>query len=57
MGYLPCFDGSCYQIEENCDGVRQCQDGADEMGCKLKGEFRPFMLDTDLLKCDFVQFK
>ena len=32
-GWLPCFDASCYQVEQHCDGVFQCQDGADEMGC------------------------
>ena len=34
MGFLPCFDGSCFTLEENCDGTRQCEDGADEMGCE-----------------------
>ena len=33
-GSLPCFDGTCYQAEQRCDGERQCDDGADELGCK-----------------------
>lgn len=35
LGYFPCHDGSCYEIQQICDGVRQCEDGVDEMGCKL----------------------
>ena len=34
LGILPCFDGGCYQKEQQCDGVRQCEDGADELGCE-----------------------
>lgn len=33
-GYLPCNDGMCYLIEQQCDGVMQCEDAADEMGCE-----------------------
>ncbi len=33
LGFLPCFDGTCFLKEQACDGVKQCQDGADEMGC------------------------
>ena len=29
------MDGSCYEVEQRCDGVKQCLDGQDEMGCKL----------------------
>ena len=32
--FLPCNDGSCYLKEQRCDGVMQCEDGVDEMGCK-----------------------
>ena len=32
-GQLSCFDGTCYDVTEMCDGVRQCVDGADELGC------------------------
>ena len=33
-GQFSCFDGTCFNVEEMCDGVRQCVDGADELGCK-----------------------
>ena len=32
--FLPCNDGLCYLREQRCDGVMQCEDGVDEMGCK-----------------------
>ena len=36
MGYFPCnTDGQCYTEAEWCDGVAQCWDGVDEMGCKF----------------------
>ena len=34
-GLLPCFDGTCYTVEQRCNQVRECVDGADEMGCKI----------------------
>ncbi|KAI0235995.1 hypothetical protein LSAT2_013433 [Lamellibrachia satsuma] len=42
-GSLPCFDGTCYQVEQRCDDERQCEDGADELGCSDYREavFRP----------------
>ena len=42
MGIHPCMDGTCYEEEQRCDGVRQCRDGQDEMGCKFA---RPSYLD------------
>lgn len=33
LGYLSCFDNSCYMEDQRCDGAKQCKDGADEMGC------------------------
>ncbi|KAK2182230.1 hypothetical protein NP493_362g02042 [Ridgeia piscesae] len=46
--FLPCNDGLCYLREQRCDGVMQCEDGVDEMGCNLKkssigDEFTPLM--------------
>ena len=35
QGFLPCFDGTCYEVEQQCDGSWNCYDGADEMGCEL----------------------
>ena len=35
LGYHPCMDGTCYEEEQRCDGTRNCQDGQDEMGCKI----------------------
>ncbi|ELT90450.1 hypothetical protein CAPTEDRAFT_197471 [Capitella teleta] len=32
LGYLPCWDGGCYRIEDHCSGSRQCEEGADELG-------------------------
>ena len=34
IGYLPCNDGLCYTLDQRCDGVAQCYDYVDEMGCK-----------------------
>ncbi|KAI0217799.1 Alpha-2-macroglobulin-P [Lamellibrachia satsuma] len=46
--FLPCNDGSCYLKEQRCDGVMQCEDGVDEMGCNkavgsMDNEFTPLM--------------
>ncbi|KAI0207912.1 hypothetical protein LSAT2_007429 [Lamellibrachia satsuma] len=38
LGILPCFQGSCYYAEQQCDGERQCEDGADELGCASKDD-------------------
>ncbi|XP_076069453.1 CD109 antigen-like [Oratosquilla oratoria] len=35
-GFLECGDGSCHRREEICDGVPQCHNGADELGCKQR---------------------
>lgn len=34
MGYFPCNDQMCYHVSQRCDGIVQCEDGVDEMGCK-----------------------
>ncbi|XP_071092281.1 CD109 antigen-like [Haliotis cracherodii] len=34
---LPCFSGeACYTVEEMCDRVFKCPDGADEQGCQYE---------------------
>ncbi|CAD5122913.1 DgyrCDS11313 [Dimorphilus gyrociliatus] len=33
LGFSSCFDGQCYELSTACDGVWNCHDGADEMGC------------------------
>ena len=33
LGYLPCHSGLCYRTEKQCDKFRDCEDGADELGC------------------------
>ena len=33
LGWHPCMDGTCYYEDERCNGVRNCPDGQDEMGC------------------------
>jgi len=34
LNFFPCMDGTqCYNKDQWCDGVRQCTDGQDEMGC------------------------
>lgn len=32
------MDGTCYLWDQRCDGVRQCVDGQDEMGCEYPRE-------------------
>ena len=59
MGFLPCWDGGCYRIEAHCDGVRQCEDGADELGCKgvksfLKQKFTMIFNDKNVSQIRFV---
>ncbi len=44
LGFLPCFDGTCFLKEQACDGVRQCHDGADEMGCEYCNHLTGFPL-------------
>ena len=39
--YFPCKDGQlCYHVDQICDGIAQCQDRQDEMGCKLYTELQ-----------------
>ncbi|XP_063851279.1 CD109 antigen-like [Scylla paramamosain] len=41
-GYLECGDGTCFRHHQLCDGVMQCANGADELGCdKLYNDFPP----------------
>ena len=42
------MDGSCYEEDERCDGVRNCEDGQDEMGCTFP-EDDPFTPPYDRL--------
>ncbi|XP_045139060.1 low-density lipoprotein receptor-related protein 2-like [Portunus trituberculatus] len=33
--HFPCGDGTCHPNEQKCDGIRDCDDGADELLCGL----------------------
>ena len=35
VGLYPCMDGTCFQDMHRCDGVSQCTDHLDEMGCDI----------------------
>ncbi|CAH1800978.1 unnamed protein product [Owenia fusiformis] len=52
LGWLRCFDGTCYKIEHHCDGTYHCDDGADEMGCAKTADqlssSREFALEKDV---------
>lgn len=34
LGYGECLTGTCYPLNKKCDGIRDCDDGTDEAGCK-----------------------
>nr|BAR45629.1 macroglobulin complement-related 1 [Epanerchodus sp. RS-2014] len=36
LGTLSCKDGRCYSSRKKCDGVRDCANGIDEIGCIRK---------------------
>lgn len=36
LGYAECLSGRCYPMAKRCDGLRDCDDGTDESGCKNK---------------------
>lgn len=35
LGYAECLSGRCYPLAKKCDGLRDCDDGTDESGCKM----------------------
>ncbi|XP_002065192.4 CD109 antigen [Drosophila willistoni] len=42
LGYGECLSGRCYRLEKKCDGLFDCDDGTDEIGCHVRN-------DTELL--------
>uniref|UniRef100_A0A1A9WXK7 Thioester-containing protein 6 n=1 Tax=Glossina brevipalpis TaxID=37001 RepID=A0A1A9WXK7_9MUSC len=42
LGYGECLSGRCYRLEKQCDGLFDCDDGTDEIGCRARN-------DSDLL--------
>ncbi|XP_030384832.1 CD109 antigen [Scaptodrosophila lebanonensis] len=42
LGFGECLSGRCYRLEKHCDGLWDCDDGTDEIGCKVRN-------DTELL--------
>ncbi|XP_002027253.2 CD109 antigen [Drosophila persimilis] len=42
LGYGECLSGRCYRLEKQCDGLFDCDDGTDEIGCHIRN-------DTELL--------
>ena len=42
IGLFPCMDGTCFLEEHRCDGVAQCTDHLDEMGCDNNEDFNKY---------------
>lgn len=42
LGYGECLSGRCYPLNKQCDGLFDCDDGTDEIGCRIRN-------DTELL--------
>ncbi|XP_013420589.1 CD109 antigen isoform X3 [Lingula anatina] len=38
QGTLPCFDGTCYTIDQRCNKVKDCRANEDEMNCEYDWE-------------------
>ncbi|XP_071875421.1 macroglobulin complement-related [Bombus fervidus] len=36
QGYGECLSGRCYRLDKKCDGVYDCDDGTDEVGCERR---------------------
>lgn len=38
LGFAACLDGSCYKLEQRCDGRKDCKDGLDETSCTSEND-------------------
>lgn len=36
LGFAECLSGACYRMAKRCDYIRDCSDGTDEAGCKIR---------------------
>jgi len=35
LGFGECLSGRCYRLDKECDGLFDCEDGTDEIGCRV----------------------
>ncbi|XP_037809897.1 CD109 antigen [Lucilia sericata] len=38
LGYGECLSGRCYRLDKKCDGLFDCDDGTDEIGCRVRND-------------------
>lgn len=48
LGYGECLNGRCYNLINKCDGVLNCEDGTDEIGCHVS-EIRKFFISFHII--------
>lgn len=50
LGFGECLNGQCYRFSKKCDFFRDCEDGTDEAGCKLKQYITHMNINLVLIK-------
>ncbi|KAM7353925.1 macroglobulin complement-related [Cochliomyia hominivorax] len=38
LGYGECLSGRCYRLDKKCDGIFDCDDGTDEIACRIRND-------------------